>query len=113
MHTTNVKQFQLKNYLSTQWMDFSENFTCLYQDEVASAHWKTKSLTLFTVMIWFREHTKTMVLISDSNVHDKTTVVPYSLYVFNFIKENFERVRDVEVWTGYIGKHYPIILTSI
>ena len=36
-------------------MDFAENFTCLYQDEVASAHWKTNSVTLFTVMIWFRK----------------------------------------------------------
>ena len=28
-------------------MDFAENFTCLYQDEVASAHWKTNSATIF------------------------------------------------------------------
>ena len=61
-----------------------------------------------------------MVLISDNNVHDKTTVVPYSFYVFNYIKENFEGVRVVEVWTdgptsqfknkfifGYIGKTLP------
>ena len=33
-------------------MDFSENFYCCYQDEVASAHWKTSSISLYTVMIW-------------------------------------------------------------
>ena len=37
-------------------MDFSENFSYIYQDEVSSAHWKTNSVTLHTVMIWFREH---------------------------------------------------------
>ena len=34
-------------------MDFSENFTCCYQEEVASTHWKTSSVTLYIVMIWF------------------------------------------------------------
>ena len=27
-------------------MDFSENFSCVYQDEVSSTHWKTNSVTL-------------------------------------------------------------------
>ena len=54
-------------------MDFSENFTCCYQDEVASALWKTSSVTLYTVTIWFRDCSKSMVLLSDNNNHDKTT----------------------------------------
>ena len=32
-------------------MDFSENFSCIYQDGVSSAHWKTNSVTLYTVLI--------------------------------------------------------------
>ena len=81
-------------------MDFSENFSCNYQDEVSSAHWKTTSVTLFTVMIWFREYKISMVLLSDNNVHDKTTVVPYTLHVFNHVKETFgSDVSELEVWT--------------
>ena len=83
-------------------------------------HLHTGRLKLFTVMIWFREHTISMFLISDNNIYNKTTVVPYSLYVFNYIEGNFEGVREVEVWTngltsqfknklisGFIGKTLP------
>lgn len=36
-------------------MDFVETFTCFYQDEVVRAHWKTNSVTIFTVTIWFQK----------------------------------------------------------
>ena len=62
-------------------MDFSENFSCVYQDEVSSAHWKTDSVTLYIVMIWSRDQSISMVLFSDSNNHDKTMVVPSHLYL--------------------------------
>ena len=51
--------------------DFSKNFSYVYQDEMSSAHWKTNSVTLYTVMIWFREHEISTVLLSDSSIHDK------------------------------------------
>lgn len=81
-------------------MDFSENYSCVYQDEVSSAHWKTTSVTLFTVMIWFRDQKISMVLLSDNNTHDKTTVVPYTYFVLNHIKEKFSSdVKHCEIWT--------------
>ena len=64
-------------------MDFAENFTCLYQDEVASARWKTNSVTLLTVMIWFQKESISMVIVSDNKHYDKRTVVPYLFTVFN------------------------------
>ena len=58
------------------------------------------SVTLYTVMIWFRDQSISMVLLSDNNDHEKTTVVPYTAYVFNYIKEHFEdNVHDIEIWT--------------
>lgn len=81
-------------------MDFAENYKCMYQDEVASAHWKTSSITLFTVMIWFREHKIPMVIATDNSNHDKTTVLPYTLTVFNLVQELFgDQVKKVSVWT--------------
>ena len=56
-------------------MDFSENFTCLYQDEVASAHTKTNSVTLFTV-----SERISMVIVSDNKHRDKKTVVSCLLF---------------------------------
>ena len=63
-------------------MDFAENFTCLYQDEVASVHLKTNRVTLVTEMILFQKESISMVIVLDNEHHDKRTVVPYSLTVF-------------------------------
>ena len=57
-------------------MDFAENFTFLYHDEVTSAYWKT-SVTLVTVMIWFQKESISMIIVSDNKHHDKRVVVPY------------------------------------
>ena len=59
-------------------MDFAENFTCNYQDEVASAHWRSTSVTIYKTMLWFRENSVPMVIVSDNKDHNKNTVVPYS-----------------------------------
>ena len=41
-----------------------------------------------------------MVLLSDNNNHDKTTVVSYTVYVLNYITEHFgDNVYDIEIWT--------------
>ena len=81
-------------------MDFAENYKCMYQDEVTSAHWKTSSITLFTVMIWFCEHKIPMIIATDNSNHDKTTVLPYILTVFNLKQELFgDQVKKVSVWT--------------
>ena len=56
-------------------MDFSENFTCLDQDEVVSAHTKTNSVTLFTV-----PERISMEIVSDNKHRDKGTVVSCLLF---------------------------------
>ena len=66
-------------------MDFSENFSCIFQDEVSIAHWKTNSVTLYTVMIWFGEHNISTVSLSDSSIYDKTTFVPYTIHKLDYI----------------------------
>ncbi len=102
-------------------MDFAENFKCIYQDEVASAHWKSSSVTLYTVMIWFRDQSVSMVIASDNLNHDKSTVVPYSFTVFKHVQELFgQQVKSLTVWTdgpssqfknkfifNYIGQNVP------
>ena len=82
-------------------MDFSENFTCCYQDEVASTHWKTSSVTLYTVMIWFIDCSKSMVLLSDNN-NDKTTVVPYTLHIIKAVWIYLE-MRSKKLTFGLMG----------
>ena len=80
-------------------MDFVENFTCLDQDEVASTCWKTNSVTLVTVMIWFQNESISMVIVSGNKYHDKRTVVPYLFIVFNYVKEMFrENIQNTNIW---------------
>ena len=81
-------------------MDFAENYTYLYQDEVASTRWKTNSVTLVTVMILFQKESISMVTVSDNKHHDKRTVVPYLFTVFNYVKEMFrENIQNINIWT--------------
>ena len=81
-------------------MDFAEIFTFLYQDEVASTGWKTNSVTLVTEMIRFQKGSIPMVIVSDNKHHDKRTVVPYLLTVFNYAKEMFrENMQNINIWT--------------
>ena len=80
-------------------MDLAENFTCLYQDEVARTRWKTNSVTLVTVMIWFQKENISMVNVSDNKHHDKRTVVHYLCTVFNYVKEMFrENITFGQIW---------------
>ena len=79
-------------------IDFSENLSYIYQDEVSSTPWKTNSVTLYTDMIWFRDQSISMVLLSDNNDHDKATVLPYTAYVLNYIKEHFgDNAHDIKI----------------
>lgn len=52
-------------------MDFAENYTATFQDEIQSAHWKQKQITIYTVMIWARDVIKSSVVLSDVKDHEK------------------------------------------
>ncbi len=34
-------------------LDFSENYTCVSQDEVQSPHWNQRQVSLFTAALWY------------------------------------------------------------
>ena len=81
---------------------FGGNFTCLYQDEVASACWKTSSVTLVIVMILSQKESISMVIVSDNKHHNKRTVVPYLFTVLNYVKEMFREIYKTLTF-GQIG----------
>lgn len=58
-------------------IDFAENFVCEMQDEVQSAHWNQRQLTLFTSALCHNENFRSKVMISDNLSHTKLTIVPY------------------------------------
>ena len=58
-------------------MDFSEDFTCMEQDEIQSGHWAHPNVTLFTYSVWLEGTQHPGVLTSDSSTQAKETVVPF------------------------------------
>ena len=55
------KQYQaLQENTPPQWvvatMDFAENYLCVYQDEVQSAHWGYRQITIHPVVLQYRCH---------------------------------------------------------
>ena len=54
-------------------IDFAENYTCVFQDEVQSAHWNQKELTVFTACVWKgAKHITSYAVVAKSTVHDKS-----------------------------------------
>ena len=80
-----AKQYELdKELASTQdskiavlQMDFAENYTCVAQDEIQSAHWNQSQVTLFTTVTWLKGEVMSKVIVSDCMQHTKTTVMVF------------------------------------
>ena len=55
-------------------VDFAENYAAVSQDEVQSAHWNHKQITVFTAVAWLSDTCKSFAIISDDLNHDKFAV---------------------------------------
>ena len=58
-------------------VDFSENYTCVSQDEVQSAHWNQRQVSLFTASLWYSGSSQSRVVASDNLTHSKDTILAY------------------------------------
>ena len=66
-------------------VDFSENATFLEQNEVQSAHWTHKHVTIFTAHAWINKHGKqSFAIISDSLNHTKNAVYIFMSKLFDY-----------------------------
>ena len=77
-------------------MDYAENYSCRAQDEVQTAHWKQEQVTLYTSVSWFRDQICSHVIVSDSQSHNKSTVVPFTN---KLLDEKPSDVTHVKIWT--------------
>ena len=82
-------------------IDFSENYSCTQQNEVQSAHWNKKQITIFTAVFWSQDTTKSYAVISDNHDHCKVAV-------FAFLKTIFQDLK----WAGLIANGDKIDLWS-
>ena len=63
-------------------VDFSENYTCMFQDEIQSAHWKQDQVSLLTAAVWFDGELHPKVIASDNLDHGKDTIITYIDHLF-------------------------------
>ncbi|XP_063381046.1 uncharacterized protein LOC134667550 [Cydia fagiglandana] len=77
-------------------VDYSENYTCVAQDEVQSFHWVQPQVTLFTVSLWMTGKQHPIVLVSDDRHHNKKTAM---VYIDRILDDLPTDVKEVQLWS--------------
>ena len=76
------KKANLSQHEAIVQVDFAENYTCRHQDEVQSAHWHQKQVTLFTVAVWINNGSEIIceshVIVTNELSNKKTVAVMMS-----------------------------------
>jgi hypothetical protein len=62
--------------------DFAENYTCGSQDQIQSAYYNQKLVSIFTLIMHSKEWQKSVVFCSDNTSHAKETISVYLLELF-------------------------------
>lgn len=77
-------------------IDFAENYVCESQDEVQSAHWNQRQLTLFTSAFYFNEIFQSKVFVSGNLTQTKETIVPYLYKLFTKLPSS---MKILKIWS--------------
>lgn len=80
-------------------VDFSENYQTAYQDEVQSAHFTYKQVTIFTCCVWVAGDHKSYCVISDYLQHDKYAVHTFLQALLSDVRHSFTNVTSVNVFS--------------
>lgn len=99
-------------------MDFAENFTCLWQNEIQSAHWRQRQVTIYTVMVYHRQQTLSLVIVSDYREHEKCAVAAFTSQALDVIKKEFPTVEMVDIWSDgpssqFKNKYVFVLLSKL
>ena len=82
-------------------VDFAMNYSCSYQEEVQSALWSRKSITLFTAAIFRKNTCSTMLICSDTTEKEKNAVRNFITAVydeFDSSSQNNKNITEI-IWT--------------
>lgn len=77
-------------------IDFAENFVCVSQDEVQSAHWNQRQITLFTSALHHNQIIQSKVYVSDVLDHTKNSIVPYLYKLLTDMPKTF---KVLKIWS--------------
>lgn len=84
-HFEETKNNLQKNEAVIQ-IDFAENYALTHQDEIQSAHWSHKQVTIFTCCIWFDDEMKSVAIISNDTSHTKQAVWTFLKNIIDYVQ---------------------------
>lgn len=73
-----------------------QNFFCVNQDEVQSAHWNQRQLTLFTSAFYYNDIFESRVTVTNNKDHTKQTIVPY---LFKLLSKMPSTLKVLKIWS--------------
>lgn len=77
-------------------IDFAENFVCEAQDEIQSAHWNQRQISLFTSAMYHNDIFQPKVFLSDNITHTKETIIPY---MYKLLADMPKTLKTLFVWS--------------
>lgn len=92
-------------------LDFAENYTCIPQNEVQSAHWYHEQATLHPTVLWYKKDGNilrhTVAAISDDKTHDSHAVDHFYRLAVKVVEE----ITDIDFqhhiqWTDGCATQY-------
>ena len=86
---------KIDSELAVLQIDFAENFSTLWQDEVQSAHWNKKQITAFTSVTWQQDSCTTAVIISDELTHSRNSIIMIKLLT-SILDKN---IKKLHIWS--------------
>ena len=79
--------------------EFSENYSCVVQDEAQSFHWNNNIATIHQFAYCYRNagdiKRGNFILVSDYNTHDTVAVYLFQKHLINHLKANSQLVQEV------------------
>lgn len=93
----NTKERLLNNEAVMQ-IDFAENYALVQQDEIQSAHWSHRQVTIFTCCVWFVTDRRCLAFVSDDMGHNKQAVWT----LLNKIVDYIQQIKNNEITKLYI-----------
>jgi len=88
-------------------IDFSENYTITYQDEVQSAHWNAQQVSLYTAVVWAAKDTVSYTVVSNYMHHDnKYAVACFNGFLIEDLKKRFPHLHTVDIFSDGAAQHF-------
>ena len=87
-------------------IDFAENYTTAYQDEIQAAHWTSSQVTVFTAVGWSRGEVQSYAIVSDALEHGKKAVATFLSNVVEDLMGKNPNMKDLHIFSDRAASQF-------